>query len=627
MRWFRHPLVLASFAALVGIVIALTFERYNEPTVDTTDESAVSQVPVDTLDVDQRSADDAQTPSISPFLPTEVKTVVDSKVAGSISDALSTIRSQNITRANAQARRFPGLNTTWVRIDANVRVQVYVHMTAVGDMEIAELKALELEIEIINEELAVVQGWLPYDQLEQVSELSYVRRIDPPRYPKSRAGSVVTEGDSILGADLVRQLGFDGTGVKVGIISDGANDRATAQALGDLPQNITMYGSCTPRVSDDFVCDAGRTCNEGTAMMEIVHDLAPGAELAMGAVGTSLEFIQRVNDLVGDFGADIVIDDLGFFGEPYFADGPIAQAVASVANQVVYISSAGNSAAGHYEDDFLPWIIDDDVDVHNFGAQAGVGGDLTLDLVINPGRFLLTVLQWNDPFGASSNDYDLFLFNEAIDDLLCPLCEGITPQTGSQDPIEFFCYFNNGSDPVRGQLVVSRLDNGADRRLEMFFLGVFPEEYDSPEGSIFGHSGLPGVLGVGAIDANDPGNDTIEFFSSHGPSRIDFPSIQIREAPKVTAIDGVSVTGTGGFPSTFFGTSAAAPPGQARYAYRISSVDCVCIAINRHRSWHTRYRQNVWSRASRCSCCRNAIRHGQRWGSRCDRQLSGDSKS
>ncbi len=66
-------------------------------------------------------------------------------------------------------------------------------------------------------------------------------------------------------------------------------------------------------------------------------------------------------------------------------------------------------------------------------------------------------------------------------------------------------------------------------------------------------------MAVGAIDANDPGNDTIEFFSSIGPSRIDFPSVQLRDKPDITGIDGVSVTGTGGFPSTFFGTSASAP--------------------------------------------------------------------
>ena len=62
-----------------------------------------------------------------------------------------------------------------------------------------------------------------------------------------------------------------------------------------------------------------------------------------------------------------------------------------------------------------------------------------------------------------------------------------------------------------------------------------------------------GVVSVGAIDAADAGTDDIEAFSSHGPAN----NGAIK--PDVAAIDGVSVTGAGGFSSTFFGTSAAAP--------------------------------------------------------------------
>ncbi|MDZ7622862.1 MAG: S8 family serine peptidase [Ignavibacteriaceae bacterium] len=51
----------------------------------------------------------------------------------------------------------------------------------------------------------------------------------------------------------------------------------------------------------------------------------------------------------------------------------------------------------------------------------------------------------------------------------------------------------------------------------------------------------------------------IESFSSQGPSTIVHPSPISRMTPKITGVDGVSVTGAGGFPSTFFGTSAAAP--------------------------------------------------------------------
>ncbi len=80
-------------------------------------------------------------------------------------------------------------------------------------------------------------------------------------------------------------------------------------------------------------------------MAEIVHDIAPGAQLAVAAAGTSLEFIARVNDLANTFGADIIVDDIGFHREPYFEDGPVAQAVAAVKDQVVFISSAGNGSA------------------------------------------------------------------------------------------------------------------------------------------------------------------------------------------------------------------------------------------------------------------------------------------
>jgi hypothetical protein len=94
----------------------------------------------------------------------------------------------------------------------------------------------------------------------------------------------------------------------------------------------------------------------------------------------------------------------------------------------------------------------------------------------------------------------------------------------------------------------------------MNFMGdVALAEYRVSAGSIFGHPAVLGVLAVGAIDALDPGNDDIERFSSHGPARIFFPTRQTRDKPDLTAVDGVSISGAGGLPSPFFGTSASAP--------------------------------------------------------------------
>jgi len=279
--------------------------------------------------------------------------------------------------------------------------------------------------------------------------------------------------------------------------------------------------------------------------------------LAVGAASTSLEFVQRVNSLANNFEADVIVDDLGFFGEPYFADGFIAQAVAAVADDLVFVSAAGNSTTSRHEAQFSPTFFQFGF-VHNFAAATG-GTDPTLDLRLEPGEYLFTILQWNDQFGGSANNYNLRLLNTAGTALLCPNCSSTFLQTGFQDPLEHVCYFNSTGIPVQAKVVVDRI-SGANKRIELFSLGRGSVlEHTSDDGGVFGQPGLANVLAVGAINASDPGNDDIEFFSSRGPSRIDFPSVSNRAKPDLAAIDGVSVTGAGGFPSTFFGTSAAAP--------------------------------------------------------------------
>ena len=93
----------------------------------------------------------------------------------------------------------------------------------------------------------------------------------------------------------------------------------------------------------------------------------------------------------------------------------------------------------------------------------------------------------------------------------------------------------------------------------MFFIDSYAREYGVEEGGIVHHVAVPGVLAVGAVDADDPGNDDLRSSSDQGPSRIYFPSFESRDKPDVVASDGVSITGSGGFRSPFDGTSSAAP--------------------------------------------------------------------
>lgn len=494
-------------------------------------------------------------------LPTLAQQNAQDKISEPLTDVLTTIEVRGITRDNAGQKGIASLANRRVHIHSDGRIQIYVHLATYSDAEIAQLAGLELDKEVANRNLAIVQGWVPFDRIEDIAALPFVTRITPPSYGFPRAGSVTTQGDTILLADQLRQLGLDGSGVKVGVISDGANNWTDASITGDLPSSITTYGTCTPQPYDGPNCIPDSDCNEGTAMAEIVHDIAPGAQIAVGAVNTSLDFIDRVSNLVNDFGADVIVDDLGFYAEPYFADGDIAKAVAAVANKVVYITSAGNSGLGHYEANYIQQSTSSFGD-HDFGVAAGGASDSNMNVLIQPGKFLLAILQWNDPFGGSSDDYDLGIFDsDAEDKLLCDndFCASTALQTGTQDPFEAICYYNDTGQVVEGRLVIEKYA-GLNKRLEMFLLGgsgVTVEEYNTPDGSIFGHAGLPDVVAVAASRASIP--DGYELFSSRGPARIDFPTLTVRQKPDVTGIDGVAVTGAGGFPSLFYGTSAAAP--------------------------------------------------------------------
>lgn len=468
------------------------------------------------------------------------------KVDATLRTLKQNIAELGITSSEGTERRLSSLSNRVVRVKDDGKVQVYIKLEAVGDAEQMTLTAIGTMVELVNEELATVQAWVPFDRLDQVAQLPFVRAVKAPDYAIPRVGSKTTEGDVILRANELRARGFDGSGVRVGVISNGIKGLSASQASGDLPSNVTT------------VTFPGSGA-EGTAMLEIVHDLAPGAQLGFCGPATSLEMIRCVQDLANVFQANIIVDDLGFFGEPYFEDGPVAKAVASVlTNGVLYTSSAGNEAQKHYEADFVASPNPDPtLHLHNFGAAAGGATDNTMDYILPPGADVTIRLQWNDPFGQSGNDYDLFL----LDQNGTTLTKSVESQTGNDNPFEALFFQNTTNQAMPVNIFVNKF-GGADRRLEFFALSRTGGEilqYNVPGDSIFGHPAIPGVLAAAAIDASDPGSDSIESFSSLGPSTIFFPAPATRAKPDITAIDGVSVTGAGGFPSTFFGTSAASP--------------------------------------------------------------------
>ena len=430
-----------------------------------------------------------------------------------------------------------------VRFDGSGNVEVYIHLQSTDEASLQQVRDAVEKVEIEGAEYGLLQAWVDPDNLGAVASLEAVKRITSPDYGYTKKGSTLTEGDAVHRANLVRAFsGLSGEGVKVGVISNGVDAWTSARSRGDLPSRIEI----NPNQDSEG--------HEGTALLEIIHDIAPDAELAFSGSESSLGMAQAIlwlaNGAFDGEGADVIVDDLGYFLQPFFEDGIIAQAAAdAVAGGAVFASAAGNYAQEHYEGDF----VDGGDSFHAFDGSS----DITMRLFSPFGAFV--ILQWNDEFGASGNDYDLYICPAGLTpttfNLFNGICDASTDlQNGNDDPLEVASLY------VEGEVdVFIKKDSGQNRRLEMFFIDSYAREYGVEEGGIVHHVAVPGVLAVGAVDADDPGNDDLRSYSDLGPSRIYFPSLETRQKPDVVASDGVSVTGSGGFRSHFNGTSAAAP--------------------------------------------------------------------
>jgi hypothetical protein len=202
----------------------------------------------------------------------------------------------------------------------------------------------------------VVSGWLPLGLVKQALQLESVRFMSASLRPLTHTGAVTSQGDDAMRANLARtQFGVDGAGVTVGVLSDSYDQQGgagTDVAGGDLPGGVVVLddtANCGVWIFPEPCSDEGR------AMMQIVHDIAPGADLAFHTAFNGLAgFANGIVDLA-NAGATVIVDDVLYYAEPMFQDGIIAQAVDQVFDRgVVYFSAAGNAARNSYQSAYEP---------------------------------------------------------------------------------------------------------------------------------------------------------------------------------------------------------------------------------------------------------------------------------
>ncbi len=446
-------------------------------------------------------------------------------------------------------------------------------------------------------------------------------------------GAATSEGDLQLNAMKARtEFGVDGSGVTVGILSDSFNRDAGAPtsaaedvASGDLPGPGNPCGHETPVnvISDPSAAVDSEPTDEGRGMAQIVHDLAPGAALAFAtAYPNEVTFANNIAALA-NAGAKVIVDDISYFNEPFFQEGPVGVAVSeATAKGVTYFSAAGNNnlidSGGHNISSWEAPAFRDSggcpaalaaiaelkaTHCMDFNPAAGVSNiDNTFGMTVAAGATLTLDLQWAEPWNGVATDLDAFLLDsngnllEAGGNYVGSADDNIK---STQKPVEIFQWENTTGSAKSVQLAINRF-SGASPRLKFALLengsGVTSTEYPtSKEGdvvgpTIFGHNGGTDTMSVGAIRFNT--NSSPESFSSRGPVTHYFgpvagvlPASPISplavHKPDLVATDGGADTFFGSCVSNawrFFGTSAAAPHAAAVAALELDEAPAATVA-------------------------------------------------
>jgi hypothetical protein len=461
-----------------------------------------------------------------------------------------------------------------------------------------------------------VGGWLPVDQLDAATALTELHAIRAAM-PRTRSGAVTSQGDFAQNSDLVRsQNALTGAGITVGVISDsydcypvyasngvpaggnagyannGFNTTAAGDmATGDLPSSVNVLEEATcMNYGAPIQLPLG---DEGRAMMQIIHDVAPGAGLAFyTAVNSEADFANGIVKLAasvasGGAGAKIIVDDVGYPDEPFFQDGEVAQAVnAVVAQGVAYFSSAGNDGTLAYDNNAPSFATPGTGQnlnemLLNFN-QAGGAVSTVLPVSIPaliPGEFVAIVAEWDQPYvtgaagsGGAKNQIDLCIEGAVGNDIINKLnpdgtlgtatCSG--GNTLGHDPVQVMFVFNPANNPVTASnptgnssaetlnIVVGLVGGAAPGRIKIVVeddgRGSTITKFATNSGTLQGHPGAKGAAAVGAaFFANTPScgfTPTLEYFSSAGGDPILFDATgkpqaaEFRQKPDFVGPDG-----------------------------------------------------------------------------------------
>lgn len=452
----------------------------------------------------------------------------------------------------------------------------------------------------------LVSARVPVNALGQLAGLAALRSARPVlAIAEALPPQAISQGDVSMNGPAARAAaGVDGSGITVGTLSDSFACNPAAFQPGAPTSTFAQDLSNDELPADTQILDNGACpgTDEGRGMAQLIHDVAPGAAIRFHtAFNSEFDFAEGIIELA-DAGANVIVDDVRYFAEPFFSDGMIAQAVDIVAARgVPYFSSAGNQARDSYESEFrgINVVLNAGKNLnggkavvrrfHNFGTAAEPA--ILQPVVLQPDAeagFVIVSFQWDQPHltattyarlkagqdpalavGAES-DLDLVFFDYKGHVIrLCPpgVSRGITCQfTGDRniggDAVDISALFFSGPPKTAQLFYIGFVHNGGPDpgvvKTSWFeSQGAFaPLDFVTASGTSFGHSNAAGNNSIGAASWY-----VTEPFSTSGevpPNDTQVPAIDLSPCSPACLND---FSSAGDIPIYFdrFGTRLATP--------------------------------------------------------------------
>jgi len=354
-----------------------------------------------------------------------------------------------------------------------------------------------------------VSAVVPFTAIDDVAAIAALDYGDVAFESVANGSPITNQAAIALGAEAARaRFGSDGSGVRVGVISDSFNNLggyAYDVSIGVLPPDVAVLKDY-PLFTQDGVPQPGD--DEGRAMAQLVHSIAPGASLAFASSGsTPASFAESIR-MLAEAGCQIIVDDITEGGVPWFQDGLVAQAVDDVVRDfgVAYFTSAGNFGRNSYAADFRPVAAADleglpaeladvtGLSLHDFDPGPGIDVFQTVGIPAGLDSVRI-VMQWDQPWEDNASDIDLYVFSADGIELLTRL-EG-SHQLGADPVLGGTLPIPPGLDAV--QLVVAHAGGVAPGYFKyLTYHATVEPEYVSGDSTITGHANAASAAAVGA---------------------------------------------------------------------------------------------------------------------------------